>query len=125
MYGNMQGLSNNKNKIVCWTPKLMWLLLKKRWVFPDKWRTYLSFLHQVSVGLVWLRQSKNQCVCVCEMQDNKLCLYWGKSWILQRKWHQPLQYGCNPNSWLCQRVLGRNCSPSPFNTVISNCWSME
>lgn len=29
----MQGLSNNKNKIVCWTPKLMWLLLKKRWVF--------------------------------------------------------------------------------------------
>lgn len=70
-------------------------------------------------------KQKPVCVCVCEMQDNKLCLYWGKSWILQRKWHQPLQYGCNPNSWLCQRVLGRNCSPSPFNTVISNCWSTE
>lgn len=97
----------------------MWLLLRKRCFFPDKWTTYLSFLHQICVALIWLKQSKNQCVCV-RCTTSCVCIG-GRAGSSREKGISPWNTGVTPAA--VPEGAGRICSLSPFNTVISNCWS--
>lgn len=72
-----------------------------------------------------LAEAKQKSVCVCEMQDSKMYLNWGKSWVLQRKWHQPLEYGCDSRSCCCRGCWGGIVPPLPLKPLIRNCWSSK
>lgn len=91
----MQGLSENKDKNVCWTPKLMWVLLEKRCFFPDKWKAHLSFLHQVWVALVWVKQNRNLCVCV-RCKATKCACVGGRAGLSRENGISPWNRGVTP-----------------------------
>lgn len=83
--------------------------------FPDKWRNLLELSASAlcSFSLAEAKQ-KSENVCVRCKTTDFICTG-GRAGSSRENGISPWNTGVTP-AVLCQRELGRNCSPSPFNT---------